>query len=34
MKNTLDELSLDLSFIGASLLPIGLLIGYICAIIL
>lgn len=34
MKNIFDELSLDPRFISASLLPLGLLIGFISAVIL
>lgn len=34
MKNIIDELSLDPRLFGASLLPLGLLIGFISAAIL
>ena len=34
MKKTHDELCFDFQFLGASLLPLGLLIGVLSAVIL
>ena len=34
MKRILNELSVDACFLSASLLPIGLLLGFVSAIIL
>ena len=34
MKNTSKDFSLDVQILGASLLPLGLIIGFISALIL
>ena len=34
MKDTLESLTLDTQFLSASLLPLGLLLGLICALFL
>ena len=34
MKDTLESLTLDTQFLSASLLPLGLLLGLVCALFL
>lgn len=34
MKDTLESLTLDTQFLSASLLPLGLFLGLVCALVL